>query len=84
MEIYIIALRTNTGPNACDVELDYIHCASTKENAIRFIKKAIEDKYSGIKENALIDITCEIVDQYFGNFKLETKRARDWVYEISI
>ena len=78
MKIYIVSLRNNTGPNFGDVAIEHLHCASTKENAVGFIKKALEDKYSGIEENWLIDISCEVVDQYFGNFELETKKACDW------
>ena len=60
MNIYIISIVD---------DLDYyeIHYCTSWEKVIDFLRRAIEDEKSGIDENTIVDISVDILDEYFSN-----------------
>lgn len=68
MKVYIVETVKDFGSPGYDINL--VNISSAFENAILFLKKAVEDSNSGIEINDEIQITEETVDEYFGNVKV--------------
>lgn len=68
MKVYIVETVEDLGSPGYDINL--VNISSTFENAILFLKKAIEDSNSGIEINDEIQITEETLDEYFGDVKV--------------
>lgn len=68
MKVYIVETVKDFGTPGYDFGL--VNIASSFENAILFLKKAVEDSNSGIEINDEIQITEETLDEYFGDVKV--------------
>lgn len=62
-----------------DSEYDVIGVFSSFENAITFIKKALEDENSGIGKDSIIQITIEKLDSYFEFEFVNRLTAKEWI-----
>lgn len=83
MKVYIVETVEDLGSPGYDINL--VNISSTFENAILFLKKAIEDSNSGIEIDDEIQITEETVDEYFGGMRfIDRLPAMSWIdnYEV--
>lgn len=85
MKVYIVETVEDLGSPGYDFNL--VNISSSFENAILFLKKAVEDYNSGIEIDDEIQITEETVDEYFDGMKLiDRLPVEAWIdnYEIIV
>lgn len=63
------------------VDICCLHIASSLENAMGFIKEAVEDESSGIEKDTILQVDVENVDSYFSmeDKSLGRKSAESWL-----
>lgn len=83
MKVYVVETVKDLGSPGYDINL--VNISSTFENAIFFLKKAIEDLNSGIEIDDEIQITEETVDEYFDGMRsIDRLPVEAWIgnYEV--
>ena len=82
MKIYIVSeIETTDNPNIrYSLDIFPLHYASTYDNVIQFLRRALEDSNSGLEDDTVIDVAISKIDEYFYHEQcIERKPLREYL-----
>ena len=80
-KVYLVeTVEVGFGNNPSYHDFNLVNISYSYEKAIEFIKTALADDNSGIEDDDMIQITTELIDEYFGASKFVGRHsAKEWI-----